>query len=29
MDRRTRDSIVKELIGKLKELSDGSRITTR
>lgn len=29
MDRRMRDSIVKELIGKLKELPDGSRITTR
>ncbi len=29
MDRRTRDSIVKELIGKLKELPDGSRITIR
>ena len=28
MDRRMRDSIVKELIGKLKGLPDGSRITT-
>ena len=29
MDHRMRDSIVKELIGKLKELPDGCRITTR
>ena len=29
MDRRMRNSIVKELIGKLKELPDGSKVTTR
>ena len=29
MDHRTRDSIVKELVGKLKELPVGSSSTTR